>query len=72
MSFLGTYGERREAAAAACSHWDQGQELKRKDGAKKGAEATGTFPNSDVILGQAPGALAGLSQIMSPQASVII
>lgn len=70
MSFSGTWGpgERREvAAAAADSHWDQEWELKREEDAKKGAEATGMFLHSDVILDQTQGGWLGYHKSCLPR-----
>lgn len=59
MSFSGTWGEGREAAAIADGQWDQERELKREEDAEKGDEATAMLLNSDVILDQTQGGWLG-------------
>lgn len=73
MSFSGTWGEGREAGPADIAFGTRNQDLKREEEAGKGAEATGrTLLGLDVLWDQTQGARAELSQIKSPQASVII
>ena len=70
LSFAGTWWGEGES-----NRWPVGPGMKAKKGnmmQRKGAGAPGTLLHVDVILDPAQRGRAGLSQIMSPQASVSI